>query len=80
MAAGPRCDCRDAGKTRARPLKCLTGDCDAGQALSERCVGGHGRCAVRSTDKVGTKVTGNRDTSSPICASQRREVRNVFWA
>jgi hypothetical protein len=58
--------CRDAGKTRARPLKCLTGDCDAGQALSERCVGGHGRCAVRSTDNVGTELTVNRDTSVPL--------------
>jgi hypothetical protein len=58
--------CRDAGKTRARPLKCLTGDCDAGQALSERCVGGHGRCAVRSADNVGTKLTVNRDTSVPM--------------
>jgi hypothetical protein len=59
-------------------LKCLTGDCDAGQALSERCVGGHGRCAVRSTDNVGTKLTVNRDTSVPIATARLRR-SGTLW-
>jgi hypothetical protein len=59
-------------------LKCLTGDCDAGQALSERCVGGHGRCAVRSTDNVGTKLTVGRDTSVPIATARLRR-SGTLW-
>jgi hypothetical protein len=59
-------------------LKCLTGDCDAGQALSERCVGGHGRCAVRSTDNVGTELTVNRDTSVPIATARLRR-SGTLW-